>query len=709
MIFTLIFLILFVRFTSFIRGGESATLEIVDFYSCDRVGNPQYYFPVGTTAYFNVTIRNLTIYPKNVSIDLTAMDTFNVPIGYVSLSTVIPPDAFVWYIMDIYIPKWAFVGPNATAQVSVFEKGIAVDYETTDFYIDLEDKVPPVIFIYSPENLTYTVNSFSLTFTVVERTSTPWISYSLDGQENVTISGNTTLTDLPNGSHNIIVYANDTSDNTGSSNKVYFTVSVPDVAVVDVKPCSTEGYVGQIINITVVVLNNGTNAETFNVTAYYDDTPIQTTTVTNLPSNTQTTLILNWNTTDVTLGNYTISAQATVVPYETDITDNTYIDGIVKIVPRPDIAVTEATVSKTLVEQGYNVSINATVENQGYYTEVLNISAYADLSPAIIGDEIIIGTQDVTLIGGNSTTVTFTWNTRGVPPGIYNISAYAHPVPYETDTADNTYLDGSVKIVKPPVAYFTYSPELPAPDSLVTFNATLSTPNGGTIAYYTWNFGDTNITSVVDPIIPYVYTSSGTYNVTLTVIDSEGLNDTTWREVPVYIHDIAITNVNPSKTVIGQGHSMSINVTVQNQGDLTEIFNVTLYIESVDSHYTTEQSGTVTSLNSVVLTFVWNTTSFAKGNYTVTATAPQLPGETDTTDNTYVNGWIIVAMVGDITGPEGVPDGKVDMREVYLVAKGFGSYPSHPRWNPNADINNDDKIDMRDIYVVARNFGKTDP
>jgi len=52
-------------------------------------------------------------------------------------------------------------------------------------------------------------------------------------------------------------------------------------------------------------------------------------------------------------------------------------------------------------------------------------------------------------------------------------------------------------------------------------------------------------------------------------------------------------------------------------------------------------------------------------------------------------------------------DGVVDMRDVYIVARSFGSYPDHPRWNFIADMNNDNKVDMRDIYLAIKNFGKT--
>lgn len=81
---------------------------------------------------------------------------------------------------------------------------------------------PPVITIVSPQNTTYNTNYVPLTFTINKSTS--WIGYSLDNQPNKTILGNVTLS-LPNGTHNVIVYANDTVGSVGSSNRVYFSIN----------------------------------------------------------------------------------------------------------------------------------------------------------------------------------------------------------------------------------------------------------------------------------------------------------------------------------------------------------------------------------------------------------------------------------------------------------------------------------------------------
>ena len=175
---------------------------------------------------------------------------------------------------------------------------------------------------------------------------------------------------------------------------------------------------------------------------------------------------------------------------------------------------------------------------------------------------------------------------------------------------------------------------------------------------------------------------------------------------PFSMHDIGATNVITSKTIVGQGFTLRLDLKIINYGMCNETFTLILY---ANKSIIAMQTITLTRRNSTIVTFVWDTTGFAKGNYTISAYAWPVPGETDTIDNTLVNGWIIVSMVGDITGSNGWPDGKCDMKDVRAVAKLFGiNYPD-PRYNPNCDINDDLKIDMKDVRAVAKEFGKTDP
>lgn len=84
-----------------------------------------------------------------------------------------------------------------------------------------------------------------------------------------------------------------------------------------------------------------------------------------------------------------------------------------------------------------------------------------------------------------------------------------------------------------PHAVFTYSPSTPKVEEIVTFNASTSAPNGGTIIWYYWNFNDGNTANNTAPIMTHTYIVSGNYNVTLTVADSEGLTDMAMETVTV--------------------------------------------------------------------------------------------------------------------------------------------------------------------------------
>jgi len=83
--------------------------------------------------------------------------------------------------------------------------------------------IPPDVSVISPENTTFNSSSLSLIFTINKPTS--WLGYSLDGQDNVTVTGNVTLSELSNGLHHITVYANDTFGNMATSKTIIFTTA----------------------------------------------------------------------------------------------------------------------------------------------------------------------------------------------------------------------------------------------------------------------------------------------------------------------------------------------------------------------------------------------------------------------------------------------------------------------------------------------------
>jgi nitrous oxidase accessory protein NosD len=82
--------------------------------------------------------------------------------------------------------------------------------------------IMPTIEIINPESVTYSIRNVSVDFVLNKPVS--WIGYSLDENNNETISGNLTLTDLSLGTHNITIYAIDEYGNEGSSETVSFTI-----------------------------------------------------------------------------------------------------------------------------------------------------------------------------------------------------------------------------------------------------------------------------------------------------------------------------------------------------------------------------------------------------------------------------------------------------------------------------------------------------
>jgi len=97
-------------------------------------------------------------------------------------------------------------------------------------------------------------------------------------------------------------------------------------------------------------------------------------------------------------------------------------------------------------------------------------------------------------------------------------------------TANSTTI---VSVRQHPVASFIFSPTDPLEGEPITFDASASTPDGGTIVSYEWNFGDGNITTASDPIITHTYPTFGNYTVTLNVTDSEGKWDTESKTITV--------------------------------------------------------------------------------------------------------------------------------------------------------------------------------
>lgn len=393
-----------------------------------------------------------------------------------------------------------------------------------------------------------------------------------------------------------------------------FSNIIRDVAVVNVVPALNWVYQGWTDSINVTVANLGNVSESFSVSAWYNSTLIGTAAVTGLASNAQKTVTIDWNTTGVLEGNYTISGTASLVPYETyfNTTNNLCVDGVVQMFSViHDVAVTDVSPSMSWAYSGFVVPINVTVKNLGNVSETLAVTAYYN-------DSTIAVVPSVYLASNTDTVLTFNWNTAGVAEGFYTISANASAVPFEYDLTNNYLADGQVRIL-------------------------------------------------------------------------------------TQIRDVAITNVTTSRAWVYQGGSVNVTVTANNTGDVVESFNVTAF-------YDANLLGNVSIVGlapgaGVIKVFTLNTTGLALAlyhNYTISAEASNVPFEFNITNNVFVDGVVTVRFLGDING-----DGKVDMKDIGVAARAYGSVPGDARWNPDADVNGDGRVDIRDIGLIARNFGKS--
>jgi hypothetical protein len=334
-------------------------------------------------------------------------------------------------------------------------------------------------------------------------------------------------------------------------------ITFHDVAVVDAVPSAETVEVGQPVNILAVVQNEGTEIESFNVSAYYDGVLIGTVRITALAPYSHVTLNFVFDTSTVSPGNYTISVSIPILVNEADISDNVFVDGIIKIKPKlpiviHDIAVVDVKVSKEILYIGEVLQINVSVINKGTETETFDVRTYYDSS-------LIETLQVSALAPNNRVTLTFVWNTSFVHEGFYLISASA-PLPNDINLADNTFVNGIVQVTARP---------------------------------------------------PYPQ-----------------------------IHDVAVLNVSPLKTLVYIGEVGVIYVVVKNEGTYVESFDVTAFYDSnvVGKLF-------VNGLEpgrEMLLVFYWDTRNVTEGNYTLSAEASVVPGEVNIENNRLVNGVIWV-------------------------------------------------------------------
>jgi len=236
----------------------------------------------------------------------------------------------------------------------------------------------------------------------------------------------------------------------------------------------------------------------------------------------------------------------------------------------------------------------------------------------------------------------------------------------------------------------TFDVTLSADSSVIGTQTVINLPGGGsqilTFAWDTtpWQIGQYTLTATATAIVGEIDYNDNTLSV----------------DVYVGTIDIAITGVNTKTSIPAGFNGTEVDVTIENSGQATETFNVTLSVnsQSVDSQTTTLNPGT-----SGTVALWWNTTTLGYGTYTVQVFIPPLPFQMDTSNNNFTT-TAVVTIPGDLNG-----DFKVSLADLVILAQAYGSRPSNLNWNANADIDGNGVVGLTDLVNLATHYGEQFP
>jgi parallel beta-helix repeat protein len=162
--------------------------------------------------------------------------------------------------------------------------------------------------------------------------------------------------------------------------------------------------------------------------------------------------------------------------------------------------------------------------------------------------------------------------------------------------------------------------------------------------------------------------------------------------------EIAVSDLQLSKTILGRGCVEAVNVSFENLGVKIEAFTAAIYSNST---LTYSEQFTIGMAN-LTISLDWNSSEFAYGVYTLRVYAEPCLEETNTANNSTAIANLTLTIPGDLTC-----DFSVDVYDAIRFAGSFGSRPGSSNWNPNADFDSNNIVDIYDALILAGNFGKS--
>lgn len=215
----------------------------------------------------------------------------------------------------------------------------------------------------------------------------------------------------------------------------------------------------------------------------------------------------------------------------------------------------------------------------------------------------------------------------------------------EDGSFDNRPIDQNVG----PIAVFDVKPLDANKRGEVSFDASSSNDPDAWLVSYSWDYGDgTTEVYMRAPLgignftakATHVFPQNGTFTVTLTAKDNDNATDVASAQVTV-LFDLAAVNVESPYILVMPGVPVTVDVTVANNGDFYEAFNVTAYYN--DTLIERRLIANMAPKTQQTLTYDWNTTGLELGVYVLKANVTILDEETNTINNAYVDGSVIIA------------------------------------------------------------------
>jgi len=296
-------------------------------------------------------------------------------------------------VANIVAPATAIVGENVTIDVTVANEGNFT--ETFDVIVtanttQIETQTVTNLVRGARTILTFTWNTTGIT------------------------AGNYTL------NATVLITDDDISDNNRTA--AMEIKAAHDVAIIDLK-IPSQATIGEHVTINVTVANLGSYEENANLTVYYEPSipgsephVINTTSFTIDKSPTSKTISMNWNTTGLVNGYFKINATVTIDQDE-DLSDNTWTQ-YCELQLAHDVAIVSISASPQTVFVGELIEIEVKLRNSGANNETFEVKVTYDTSPIDI--KLV-----ESMLPGNLTSLWFTWNTTGVVPASYKITAEA--------------------------------------------------------------------------------------------------------------------------------------------------------------------------------------------------------------------------------------------------------------------------------------------